>query len=166
MFGIIFLVICVALIVIPFTIEDNYDNDGIRIASFLTGGVGLIAVIIITAIGYTTLINKEAEYSVMNDKLLIQNERRENVTEQLKTEVTNYIAYEKSVFDGIKADNINSFIFKFPELKTIESIKILMEQIAKLNEGYYQMMFAKKDYEAYFRSVNNNKISIYSSDFK
>jgi hypothetical protein len=42
---------------------------------------------------------------------------------------------------------------------------MLMQQITKLNDGYYGMLFAKKDLEAYFSSINRNKLVIFGSDF-
>lgn len=143
----------------------SYDWDVFGGFTSILTGIASLILMGLCIVQYDNLIKKESEYRVMDDKLKIQDERRVNTVNQLKVEMLNYVSYERGVFDSLKADNVSSILFKFPELRTIESVKILMEEITKLNNGYYGMVFAKKDYEAYFESVNNNKFIIVSSDF-
>ena len=164
MIAIILIIIGIALIVYSVWLF-NQQYEGTAVWSFLSGLGLTVFIIVINIVTYVSLIDKESQYRVIDDKLKIQDTRRENTVTQLKAEMLNYVQYEKGVFDSLRADNISSILFKFPELKTIESVKILMEQITKLNDGYYGMLFAKKDYEAYFMGINRNKLAMFNSDF-
>lgn len=164
MITIIFIIISILLVVYSIWLFKN-DHLGTAMIAFLVG-LGFFCFFILNNIfTYDNLIKQESQYRVIDDKLKIQDTRRENTIMQLKTEMLNYVQYEKGVFDSLKADNVSLILFKFPELKTIESVKMLMQQITKLNDGYYGMLFAKKDLEAYFSSINRNKLVIFGSDF-
>jgi cell division protein FtsB len=164
MITIIFIIISILLVVYSIWLFKN-DHLGTAMIAFLVG-LGFFCFFILNNIfTYDNLIKQESQYRVIDDKLKIQDTRRENTIMQLKSEMLNYVQYEKGVFDSLKADNVSLILFKFPELKTIESVKMLMQQITKLNDGYYGMLFAKKDLEAYFSSINRNKLVIFGSDF-
>ena len=61
----------------------------------------------------------------------------------LTTQFTNYLAeiypnLEKGIFDKISPQNISIYLVKYPELKSSETVRKLVDEISKLQDAVYE----------------------------
>jgi hypothetical protein len=165
MVAVIILICCIALMAL--CIWKINDWDGVVLGwSFTVPVLFAVAVLSINGCAYIQLIDKEGNYEVVDSKIKIQEDRQNNVIEQLKLEAQKYVNYETDLFKSIKPDNAQILLIKYPELKAIEAIRYLMEQIVQLNNDIYALKLSKEDMRATFIKINKSKLLFFSSDYQ
>lgn len=107
-------------------------------------------------VSYNICLDYQADLQVIENKINISNTRSLEIIDQIKVEVSKYKEYEKGIFDEIKPSNINLLIFKYPELRTVEAIKVLIDEIAKLNNLTYEIKLRREDLKSRLISANKN----------
>ncbi len=123
-------------------------SDGFRGLSIFTTIVVIIyvCIIIITNMsGYGAYKNDLAKLQTIKAKQEIQLNRTSNVITALQNEVSKYLKHEKETYKAISPAEISILLIKYPELQSVKTINVLMEQISTLNSGYYDLLNQEQD---------------------
>jgi len=146
-----------------FIIARSSNNDEIWIG----WGIAIeIILIILNTWAYLYEINQEANYQVLDNKINIMYNQAEVITSQLKIEVSKYEVHEKETFESITPQNLQFFWVKYPELKSAETVKSLMEQIGWLYKSANDYKMQKEDLKSTFIWFNMQHFFIVSSSIK
>lgn len=133
--------------------------------------------VIFMAIGYTVgvilfliclCLNLSAYYDQIDNieslqqidqEIVILEKRSETLLPEFRRYLVElYPEYEKNVYDKISPENISIYLVKYPELKTIEGVKLLVEKINQIKDSIYQKEIEKTKVEKDIRVRGRNKL--------
>lgn len=100
----------------------------------------IIAFIFFLAFSINNTIDHKNDYNnlrrIESNKKIFNN-KYQAVGTELKSELNKYPLHEKDIFDKISPDKVNLYFVKYPELKSVESITLLAQQLASLQSRIY-----------------------------
>lgn len=132
--------------------EGDFRGDGFAqvMAGFFI--INIVVFILISLITYSTNAYKIEDLQKVKTYETILAEKADVLTGQF----TNYLVeiypnLEKSIFEKISPQNVSIYLVKYPELRSSETIRKLVDEISKLQDAVYQQ---KLDAAAIQRDIN------------
>jgi hypothetical protein len=154
MFAWLILLIIIGLIIAGFATDEE--------AFFGVGFFGLFVWVMLEGGFYIDGTSKYANYQVIDEKIVVLNERAQSVVDKLKFEADKYLSHEKGVFANLTPENVKILLVQYPQLKGNETIQKLMEEISRLNDDAYKLRLDKLDIKASLIWHKNNPLSVYN----
>jgi hypothetical protein len=138
-----------------FAILANYFFDKNReglgattclVTTFL--GVYAFAMLIWYPVSYSNITYYLSEISVLNEKEQIYQNQANNIVGQLKIEVSSYLKHEEDVYSKMNSKNASTMLAMYPQLRSVEAIKVLLTEISSLNKQIFEIKIKKQEYRA------------------
>lgn len=132
--------------------EDDIRGNGV--------GYSMILLIVLLTIGFIIASLVSSATNTYNLEDLQKVKKYEQIlTEKadvLTIQFTNYLAeiypnLEKGIFDKISPQNISIYLVKYPELKSSETIRKLVDEISKLQDAVYEQKLKEAEIQ---RDIN------------
>lgn len=145
-------------------VRDKYDSEDA--GAFFTGlGIfGLITYIIIYGMVYTDFIAAVSNYDTIEYKIDNHRNKKQQTMEEIKAYIQEYSNYEKDRIKDMNEAQLQGFLFKYPELRAVEPIKIGMERLSQLNNELFAVEGEKIELYRSLVRMNNNTLNPFLTD--
>lgn len=92
-----------------------------------------------TSIAYVSQVSDQESLVQLQQQQAVYTRKATNLTAEFKSYLAvKYPDYEKSVIGGISRKNVGSIITLYPNLRTADTIMLLVNQIRDLNNSIYE----------------------------
>jgi len=137
--------------------QDNFRGDGFSLV--------MVVIYILITIGFTiaSLIASATKTYREEDLLRVKTQEKILVEKAviLTAQFSNYLVeiypdIEKSIFNKIAPENVHIYLVKYPELRSSETIRKLVDEISKLQDNVYdkKLLYAEiqRDINYYYKN--------------
>lgn len=102
--------------------------------TIVLGIIAVVFIIIITSFPYASQLNDFSKIRGIETKIAVLKERKDSLTVMVKTELDKYPEYEKGIIKGLGDAQI---LFRYPELRSNETISKTVDDIVKIQDAVY-----------------------------
>ena len=122
--------------------EDSIAASKFFLVIFLLGS---FASIFATADYYIDQRRDFEEFKKVENVEIIYKKKAEVLTESFTAHLSGaYPDFEKGIFEEIKPNNVSVYLVKYPELKSSQTLMLLVEKINKLQDDIYDQQINKE----------------------
>lgn len=128
--------------------------------------LALIAFSITGVVTYGCGIDWETKYEVSNKRIVLAQERAEELLPQLKTEVSKYLNHEASVLNSLSPKNASILLVQYPQLRSSEAVVSLLKSIEQTQNLIYEQKQEQADLLSDIYFAQRNVFFVYKPDVK
>lgn len=150
---IFFIGLTFGLVSLFFLILYRYSDPDLRSVDSLVASkvflifflIGFLASIFATAGYYVSQRNDFEELKKVENVEVIYKKKAIILTESFTAHLSGaYPDFEKGIFEKIKPNNVSVYLVRYPELKSSQTIMLLVEKINKLQDDIYDQQINKE----------------------
>ncbi len=134
MFSLILLIVCVALAGFFIFLAIRWKNEGFVVLAVIACIIFLI-VGVINLDNFSRQIGDFTTLKALDKKITLYSDRRDNLTNIVRTELSKYPEYEKTIMGNINPQ----ILLSFPQLKSNETMLATVKQILELQDKVYDL---------------------------
>lgn len=119
-------------------IADPYDQNEWIIASWIVSGIAFLITFIVQLNKFYKQAEDIEQITEQRQNRKVYVKRANEYIDEFKLYLAEiYPKHEKELFELMKPENVTAFMIKYPEIKTNETIAMLVNTINKLKNSYY-----------------------------
>ena len=121
-----------------FGLVREWDGEGLVGLGFIWVAL-LVGGVIQVACDTVGQKNDYNSLSMLDSNRIIVEKKYDVIGAELRTELSKYQKHEDMIFDKITPGTMDIYLVKYPELRSVESITLLAQELAKLQAKIYDV---------------------------